>query len=423
MVLYHITMSMSNIPREHYLGKLREARDKPFIKVITGIRRSGKSTLIEMFIDELEASGVPKERILHIDFDDLDTLYDLHERFGLGSETLTPRDLITIVKSSIPEYQGSYLFFDEIQNITGWEDAISTFYTKGADVYVTGSNSNMLSSELATKLSGRCIEIPVYTLTFSEYVRFRDESGLDRYELFEDFIRDGGFPAVALMKGPMPSQIHDILEGIYNTVYNKDVLARNRIRNVSMMDHLCRLLMKNIGDRTSVRSTANYLNSNAMKTQPATIDQYIDMLESALLFHRAKRLDSKTKEYLRTSDKFYTADLGIRNTLVPFTERDYDGVLENIVFMELKYRYGDVATLSVDGNEVDFVADPIHSPSYYQVSLSIVDETTRERELRSLKAIEDNYPKTVIVFDRPFTGDLNGIRVVNIIDWLLDHGD
>ncbi len=414
-------MSQNNIPREHYLEKLREARDKPFIKVITGIRRSGKSTLMNMFIDELKSSGVPDDRIVHIDFDDIDAIYDLQERFELKSEIMSPYDLISIVKSSVPEYQNSYLFFDEIQNIIGWEDAISTFYNKGADVYITGSNSNMLSSELTTKLSGRCIEIPVYTLTFSEYVRFREDSNLDKYELFEDFIRDGGFPAVALMKDSMSSQINSILEGIYNTVYNKDVLARNSIRNVPMMDNLCRFMMKNIGDRTSVRSAANYFNSKSMKTQPATVDQYIDMLESALLFYRAKRLDSKTKEYLRTADKFYTADLGIRNTLVPFTDRDFDGMLENIVFMELKYRYGDVAILNVDGNEVDFVTNPVRSPSYYQVAMSIVDETVRERELRSLRAIDDNYPKTVIVYDRLLTGDFNGIKVVSIIDWLLDE--
>ncbi len=415
-------MSQGNISREHYLEKLREARDKPFIKLLTGIRRSGKSTLMIMFIEELKASGVPDNRILYINFDDLDTIYGLQERFDLDSEVLAPRDLITIVKSSIHEYEGSYLFFDEIQNIEGWEDAISTFYNKGADVYVTGSNSNMLSSELATKLSGRCIEIPVYTLMFSEYVRFREGSGLDRYELFEYFVRKGGFPAVALAQDSMPTQTQGILEGIYNTVYNKDVLARNNIRNVPLMDHLCRYLMKNLGDRTSVRGAANYLNSNAMKTQPATVDQYIGMLESALLFYRTKRLDSKTKEYLRTSDKYYTADLGIRHTLVPFTDRDYDGMLENIVFMELRYRYGDVAILNVEENEVDFIADPVHSPSYYQVTMSITEEKTRERELRSLRAIEDNYPKTVLTYDRPLSSDIDGIRIVNIIDWLLDGG-
>lgn len=413
-------MSGNFIVRDHYMKKFRDSRNTPFIKVITGIRRSGKSTLMKMFIDELKESGIRDDRILHIDFDDLMTIGDYRDKLKIYSDDLNSRDLIEIVRGSIEVLNESYLFFDEIQNVDGWEEAITAFYTKGADVYITGSNSNLLSSELATKLSGRCIEIPVYTLTFSEYKLFRENSGIGDEQLFEDYIRRGGFPAIALSEDAGSTLMDQILEGIYATVYNKDVLARNNIRNIPMMNHLCRFLMKNIGDRTSVRKATRYLNSNSMHTQPQTVDQYLDMLESAFLFHRAKRLDSKTKEYLRTSDKFYTADLGIRHTVVPFSVADYDGMIENIVFMELKQRFGDVAVCSVEGFEVDFIANPIRSPSYYQVTMSILDSNTREREVRSLKALDDNYPKTMITMDHGCNGDIDGIRVINLIDWLLE---
>ena len=393
------------IPREHHLSKLRNARDSPFIKVITGIRRCGKSTLMEMFIDELKGSGVQEDRIFHINLDD--------EGCGVTSYM----DLITLVEGHIGNFEGSYLFFDEIQNVQEWERAISTFYVRDADVYITGSNSNMLSSELSTKLSGRTLDIRIMPLTFSEYIDFR--GGDVREELLEDYIRYGGFPAVALSMDLMPNQTRDLLDGIYHTVFNKDVTGRHPIRSNTVISKLATYLMKNIGDRTSVRNTVNYIVSSGIKTQPITVDEYIGYLEEALLFTRAKRLDSKAKEYLRTSDKFYVTDLGIRNTRVPFHMNDLDGMLENIVFNELLYRYGDVAICNVNQYEVDFVADPMGTPSYYQVSLNISDPKTLEREIRPLRAIDDNYPKTVITYDRFLMDDIDGIRIVRLYDWLL----
>ena len=253
------------IPREHYLSRIRESRGSDFIKVLTGIRRCGKSTLMGMFIDELKDSSIPDDRIFFVNLDDA------------SMEMETFRDLIDAVESKVGDVEGSYIFLDEVQNIPEWERAVSTFYTRGADVYITGSNSDMLSSELATKLSGRCLEIRVQPLVFSEYVMFRQSD--DHTRLLEDYLRHGGFPAVSLALDRMPAQVDDILDGIYNTVFNKDIAGRHEIRGNAMIDHLCNYLMKNIGDRTSVRGAANYMTSKGMRTQPPTVDQYIDPVQ------------------------------------------------------------------------------------------------------------------------------------------------
>ena len=405
-MLYHIMSDSVFIPREHYMSRIRDSRDSDFIKILTGIRRCGKSTLMKMFIDELRDSGVPDDRICSIDLDDE----------GTGIETF--RELIDAVESKLKGFDGSYIFLDEVQNIPEWERAVSTFYVRKADVYITGSNSDMLSSDLATKLSGRCLEIRVQPLAFSEYIMFRESD--DRTRLLKDYIRFGGFPAVSLAMDRMPAQVVDILDGIYNTVFNKDVIGRHEIRGNAMINHLCRYLMKNIGDRTSVRGAANYMTGKGMRTQPPTIDEYIGFLEEALLFSRARRLDSKAKEYLRTADKFFVADLGIRHCRVPFHPDDLDGIIENVVYNELVYRFGNVAVCSVGQYEVDFVADPMGAPSYYQVAVSISDPATRDRELRPLKAIGDNYPKTVITYDSFLMADIDGIRIVSLMDWLTE---
>lgn len=401
------------IPREHYLNLLRSSRDVPMIKVLTGMRRCGKSTLMSMFREELLESGVPQDKILYINLDDeTDRSIDTH------------RKLIDAVKEALRPGRGTYLFFDEVQNVPEWERAVESFHISGADVYVTGSNSQMLSSEIATKLSGRCIEIPVYPLSFREYTEFRKTIGDETRAidaLFADYMRRGGLPAVALMEGGRRDLISLMLSGTYNTVYVKDVVERNEIRNAPLLSNISRFLMKNVGDRTSVRNVTNYLVSKGMKTSTETVNNYISALESALLFHRAKRFDVKTKEYLRTSDKFYVSDLGIRNNEVGFHDRDLDGMLENVVYMELIRRHGNVSVCAVDGNEVDFMVSGAGGTAYYQVTMSIIDPATRERELRSLKAIADNYPKTIVTMDRYPIDDIEGTRIVNIVDFLMEQ--
>ena len=396
------------IPREKYLSKLRAGRDTDFIKVLTGIRRCGKSTILGMFMDELRASGVEDRNIVYIDFDE-------------DPESL-PRDgseLMSYVRDRLEPGRGRYLFFDEIQNVEGWEEAVVSFYDRGADVYITGSNSQMLSSEIATRLSGRHLEIHVMPLIFSEYLEFRKGSGKDAEELFSDFMRDGGMPAVALSEDlPSRSLIPQILEGMYSTVYRKDIEGRHSIRGSSMMSNLIRFMMRNISCRTSPRNIAENLSSKRQRISAPTVQDYLDYITEAFLMTRSERMDSSTMDYFETSDKFYATDLGVRNIVSPMRDGDVSAMIENIVFNELRFRYGKVVTFDVDGREIDFVADPMGSRSYYQVCMSIADDATRERELRPLRDVRDNYPKTAITLDRYPVDDIEGIRIVRLVDWL-----
>ena len=296
------------IPRPVYQELLMRSVSTPMIKVLVGMRRTGKSMLMKLFLQDLVSSGVARSAIYYRKFDD-----------ELEEERPDLRGLIDDVRSKIDVGKGAFVLLDEMQDIEGWERAVESFYEAGADVYITGSNATMLSSQLATGLSGRFVEINVYPLTFREFVEFRrnrgDTSGED--ELLRRFQQTGSLPAIALMDEDETDLIDMMLTGIFNTVFVKDVVQRNEIRNSAKIYNLNRFMLRNIGDRVSVRSAAGYLTSTATKTNPETVDSYISMLEAAMLFYRAKRMDSGTKDYLRTSEKFYSTDIGIRNVLVP----------------------------------------------------------------------------------------------------------
>lgn len=395
------------IPREHYSAKLRAAKDTPFIKVLTGIRRCGKTTIPRSFREELLSSGVSEQDILSIDFDkDSSDLPRNHS------------ELTDYVMSRIVPGRGKYLFFDEVQNVEDWEVSILSLFEAHADVYVTGSNSQMLSSEIATLLSGRSVEIHVQPLTFSEYAIFR--KGVAEDVLLNEYIRYGGLPAVArLMDAPVRAIVPDVIAGVFNTVYVRDVESRHNLRGSARLVNLLRYVMRNIGDRTSPRKASDYLKSKRIDISHVTVEDYLGFLEEAFLIYRSERIDSKTKEYLSTSDKFYASDLGIRSYLAPFRPEDLDGILENLVYCELKYRSAEVAVCAVGDKEIDFVADPNGNPSYYQVCMSLANPEALEREIRPFRDIGDNYPKTIITFDRYILDDIDGIRVVNIRDWLM----
>lgn len=401
------------IPRENYLEKLRGLRDLPLIKVITGMRRTGKSTLMMMFREEVVASGTDVGNTCYI---------------NLGDETdmtiSTPRELMDGIKEHLVPEKGTYVFLDEVQNVDGWERVVESLFIRGVDVYVTGSNSRMLSSEISTKLSGRYVEVEVLPLSFSEYLLFRESYGPEATTegKFSEYIRWGGLPVTALMSGSRADLISMMISGTYNTVFIKDVIERNRIRNPAVISNVSRFMMGNIGNRTSPRNASGFLVSKGMKASTDTIDSYIGFLEDARLFTRARRMDSKTKEYLHTSDKFYVTDIGMRNVAMGYDDRDIDGVLENIVFMELIHRYGNASVMDVDGREVDLVSyDPKGEPLYFQVSVSITDPNTMERELRPLRAIRDNYPKAVVTMDRYPYDNVDGIRIVNVVDFLTER--
>ena len=399
------------IPREKYLTKLRAGKGIPFIKILTGIRRSGKSTLMKIFIDELISSGISKDEILFIDFDlDDDSLPKTH------------RELTDYVNSRYSDISGKLLFFDEIQNVDEWERSVGSFYNNGADIYLTGSNSNMLSSELSTRLSGRYLEIKVMPLMFSEYLIFRENTSNSIDSMFRDYCIKGSLPAVAKMCGTTSEElIPDSISGTFNTVYNKDIIERHNIRNPATLSNVIKFLMRNVGDRTSAKNVAGYLTSIGQKMAKSTIEDYIQYIESAYLVSHPQRFDSETRELLGTSDKFYATDLGIKHHVSAYRPDDIDGILENVVYNELNYRYNDVAILSVGGYEVDFVCDFTQKPKYFQVCYSLNSESTLNREVRPLSLIEDNYPKTIITYERYPLDDIDGIRVVNVIDWLLEN--
>lgn len=397
------------VPRPTYQSLLMRTASSPMIKVLVGMRRTGKSTLMRLFIKDLLSSGVDPSRIYYRKFDD-----------ELAEERPDLRGMIDDVKSRIEAGRGSFVLLDEMQDIEGWERAVESFYEAGADVYITGSNATMLSSQLASGLSGRYVEIAVYPLTFAEFVEFRRSRGdaSDEEALMRRFQQTGSLPAVALMNEDDTDLIEMMLSGIFSTVFVKDVVQRNEIRNSAKIYNLNRFMMRNIGDRVSVRSAAGYLTSTSSKTNPETVDSYIGMLEAAMLFYRAKRMDSGTKDYLRTSEKFYSTDIGIRNALVPSRPEDVDGVMENIVFMELKKRYGTVCTYDVNGREVDFAVWTPRYKAYYQVCADITSPDTLKRELAPLRAINDNYPKFIICKGRAMHDEVDGIRIVDYDGWV-----
>ena len=398
------------IERKQYLNKLLRFKDRPFIKIITGIRRCGKSTVMKMFADHLIDSGVPSENILHIRFD-LPEYLDIDDTNKLMKE----------VNSRIKPAEGIYLFFDEIQEVAGWEKAVNAMFEAGADVYITGSNSRILSSEFSTYLSGRFVEIKMYPLSFREYLEFGEGRKDDLKRSLDEYKKYGGFPAVALSDGDIRKDNGIILSGIYDSVFLNDVIEKNEIRDIATIKHIFRFLMKNIGNQTSVRSISDYIISKGGKTHPSTADTYIQHLESAYLIYRAKKYNIKARDYLRTMDKFYAADLGIRNNTAGLTDEDRSGVLENLVFMELLARGKDIASGSVDGKEIDFIVFEGNSRHYYQVTDSLYAEETRKRELRSLLSAGDNYPKTVITNEPYPSEDIQGIKVLSMIDFLLEE--
>jgi len=398
------------LPREKYQDMLRRSEGAPVIKIITGMRRCGKSALLMLFRDELISNG-KGEHVYYRKFDD-----------ELESDVPDHRGLIEDVKAKVDVGPGDYIILDEIQDVEGWERAVMSFFENGADVYITGSNAHMLSSELSTKLSGRFIEIEVLPLSFREFISFRREAGdeSDTAGLFERFYRNGSLPAVALLDKTQENLVDTMIMGIFNTVYVKDVLERNSIRNIALMDNLNRFLMKDIGNRVSVKNASGFLTSMGMKRQttPQTIDNYISMLERALLFHRSKRMDAETRTFLVTTEKFYCNDLGIRNSIVGLRAEDLNGILENLVFLELKYRFGSVFTLGVGRHEVDFIVKGDKGPEYYQVCYDLNKEETFNREVTPLRSMDDNYPKTIVVWNDYPLKDIDGIRVVRIMDWL-----
>ena len=397
------------IKRELYLQKLIKFSDQPIIKVITGMRRSGKSTLLRLYAQYLHEQGVEAEKILLINFEAME--YDSITDY---------KQLYAHIKERIGEMQGVYVILDEVQQVRQWEKAVNSLLLEGqADIYITGSNAWLLSSELSTLLSGRYVEISVFPLSFAEYLEFLPtERTVEREKAFQDYLKFGGMPMVTNL--PQHEEvIRQYLQGIYNTVMMKDIVQRNTVRDPALLEHLIRFLADNIGNPVSSKKISDYLTSVGRKTNSMTIDNYLRMLEAAYIVYKAQRYDIKGKLHLKTLEKYYLVDNGIRNVLLGFRTGDYGHILENIVYMELLRRGYVVSVGKVGTLEVDFIATNAMRKMYCQVSASITDSTTLERELRPLQAISDNYEKYIISMDKTYIQDYEGIQLINLLDFLL----
>lgn len=393
--------------RDKYLQKVLDVRDNTLVKIITGVRRSGKSSLLERFKQFLE-DETPDQIVVLINFEDLEFEY------------LTDyRALHKYLKEIIVPDKRNYILIDEIQHVDQWEKAINSLrLQKNVDIYITGSNAFLLSSELATLLAGRYIEIHVFPLSFKEYCQFKGVQGKKREMLFQEYLAIGGFPGLFEMIDK-PEIQRDYLGGIYNTIIMNDVISRNTVKDIQLLENIFRFLATNISCTVSTKSISDYLSSNGKKTTHETVDNYVKMLERAYIIYPIRRYDIKGKLQLKTQGKFYLVDLGLRNTLLGLQGQDIGRVLENVIYFEL-LRKGYLVLIGKIGEyEIDFIATKGEDVRYYQVTSSMLDETTRERELRGLKKINDNYRKIVLSLDTVRTDNFIGIEHQNIIDFLL----
>lgn len=396
--------------RDIYLSQLIKFKNKSLIKVVTGLRRSGKSTLLSLFENHLIESGIKKNQIIRMNFESFD--FD---------EIISYKELYAYINSKIIDKNKKYyILLDEVQQVSSWEKVINSFLVDAnVDIYLTGSNAYLLSSELSTLLSGRYVEIKMQPLSFKEYLNFTESDKKSTIqEKFNQYLEYGGLPTVVELLDNKDT-IGPFLEGIYNTVIMKDVIERNEVRDAALLESVLKFIAANIGSIVSTKKISDYLTSSGRKTTSDTIDNYLKMLENAFIIYKANRYDLKGKMFLKTLEKYYIVDMGIRNKLTGLRNTDYGHVLENIVYLELLRRGYDISIGKIGTLEVDFVATKPSEKIYYQVCATIMDDKTRERELRPLKSISDNYPKYILTMDQTIFNDYSGIKVKNIIDFLM----
>ena len=392
------------IERKEYLDFLVKLKDKKIIKVVTGIRRCGKSTLFTLYKKYLLKNGVNDNQIISLNFENPDdNKYD------------DWKSLYDDIKSKLVTGKMNYIFLDEIQVVDNFEKVVDgLFIQDNVDIYITGSNSYMLSGELATFLTGRYMQIHMLPLSFKEYLNSIDSP--NELKEYQKYIENGGFPYLLSINNDK-ELIRNYLDGIYNTVLLKDVISRNNIKDVMILDSVIKFVFGNIGQLISTNKISNTLNSNNRKNSVNTIESYLSNLLDSYIIYKISRYDIKGKEYLKTGDKYYVSDLGLRKYLLGEI-KDLGSILENIIFLELKRRNYEIFIGKNGNNEVDFVVKNNDGLKYIQVSLSVRDEDTLKRELNSLETINDNYPKYIITLDYD-TANYNGIKQINAIDFLL----
>lgn len=400
------------IYRPLYMDRILSYLDTPFVKILTGIRRCGKSTILKMLIAELQKRGIQDAQILHYNFDSL-------EYEGIK----TAKELFTHLKQRLYLERKTYLFLDEIQEVKSWEKVVNSLMTDcNVDIYVTGSNSRMMSSEISTYLTGRYISFRIYPLSFSEYMTFRENYAtvLEPHTELVNYLKLGGFPAVHL-QNYTPDEVYTIVRDIYNSTIFTDIVKRNQIRKVDQLERIVRFAFDNVGRTFSASSISKYLKSEKRAIDNETVYNYLSKLENAYILHRCSRFDVQGKEILKTQEKFYLADPALRYSVLGYSPDSVAAMLENIVYLELRRRGYEVFVGKLDSAEIDFIAVRQESKLYIQVTQEIGSPETEQREYGRLLDIRDNYPKYVLRTDAFAGGNYEGIQTMHIADFLLSN--
>lgn len=400
---------MNIINREEYLNKLIALKDKQIIKVITGVRRCGKSTLLTLFQQYLAENHVSSEQIISINLEDYD-----------NKSLRQPDSLHAYIKERLVRGKMTYIFIDEVQQCKEFPEVIDSIFLKpDVDIYLTGSNASLLSGGIATLISGRYIEISMLPLSFREYAQSTGSSE-DLTRKYREYVETSSFPYVLQLKG-QPKEIRDYLESLYSTIVVKDIANRRRISDIMMLESVIRFVFDNIGNQLSTKKIADTMTSEGRKIDVKTVEKYLNALMECFVTYRADRYNVKGKLHLKTLEKYYAVDIGLRYALLGTRSTDVGHILENIVYLELLRRGYEVYVGKVDELEVDFVAVGDKRTIYYQVAATVRDEKTLERELTPLQKINDHYPKFILSLDDDPEADYNGIRRINALDWLMGN--
>lgn len=394
------------IIRRQYVDTLRKYRDMPLVKVLAGIRRCGKSTILEMLEQDLLASGVAADHIISMRYTSLDF-----------SDGMTERDMYNGIRDRMTDEGRYYLLLDEVQEIEGWEKAVNSLLESAdTDIYVTGSNSRLMAGEISTYLTGRYVSIPVFTLSFAEYLEFKNSSSLSRKELLAEYIRLGGFPIVA--RGDFDERsAYQIVEGIYNSVITSDIARRHNITNFELFGRVVRYIVENVGKTFSANAIVRFLKSEGRTLSVEAVYNYLEWLEKAFVIYRCQRYDLQGKSVLKTQEKFYLADAALKYCVLGFNTKGVAAMLENIVYFELLRRGYAVYIGKNETREIDFVAVRRDERIYIQVCRRLPEES--DRELENLLEIRDHYPKYVVTLDEMAAGNVNGVKIVHLADFLL----
>ncbi|RGR67837.1 ATP-binding protein [Holdemania filiformis] len=395
------------IIRSQYMKLLKTYRDVPLVKILAGIRRCGKSTILEMLRDDLQKNGVAADHIISMCY--------TSEDFDDG---MTDKNMYEGIKTQMNSGGRYYLLLDEVQEIDGWEKAVNSLLENtDTDIYVTGSNSKLMSSEISTYLTGRYISIPVYTLSFAEYLEFKKQSGLSTRELLNEYIRLGGFPIVALSSFDERAA-YQIVEGIYNSVITSDITKRHNIANFDLFNRVVRFIVENVGKTFSANAIVKFLKSEGRSLSVEAVYNYLNWLEKAFVIYRCQRYDLQGKSVLKTQVKFYLADSSLKYCIMGFNPKSIAAMLENIVYFELRRKGYDVYIGKNETKEINFVAVRRDERIYVQVCRRLPEES--DREVANLLEIKDHYPKYVVTLDELAAGNINGVKIVHLADFLLE---